>query len=58
MSDTGQQDDQGLLCPRCESAHLIVRHCKTLCPQCGYVESCEDNFIPTQATPASERVPQ
>ena len=56
MSDTGENDRQRLLCPRCESEQLIRRHCKTLCPRCGYVESCEDNFIPTQATPASERV--
>ena len=39
-------------CPRCESAILIVRHCKALCERCGYVESCEDNFVPNQRNPA------
>ncbi len=31
-------------CPRCQSGHLIDRHCKALCEVCGYVESCEDIF--------------
>ena len=41
-----------LECPVCGRGILTRRHCKTLCEQCGYVESCEDNFIPTQAAPA------
>lgn len=43
--------DQGPDCPLCESAHLTGRHCKFLCPNCGYVESCEDNFVPNQDSP-------
>lgn len=43
----------GLTCPQCESAELIVRQCKRLCERCGYVESCEDSFIPNQANPAT-----
>jgi hypothetical protein len=31
-------------CPRCGSCELFGRHCKLLCPGCGYVESCEDLF--------------
>ncbi|MCB9865871.1 MAG: hypothetical protein H6816_04475 [Phycisphaerales bacterium] len=31
-------------CPLCAAAELIGRHCKLLCPNCGYVESCEDIF--------------
>ncbi len=38
----------GITCPQCESATLVRRHCKSLCERCGYVESCEDNFLPTQ----------
>ena len=41
----------GLRCPMCEAATLIRRHCKTLCERCGYVESCEDSFVPNQAAP-------
>ncbi len=40
-----------LPCPACESAALVGRHCKRLCPICGYVESCEDNFLPNQQNP-------
>lgn len=43
--------DSGLTCPVCESARLVQRHCKTLCERCGYVESCEDNFLPTSDNP-------
>jgi hypothetical protein len=43
---------QALLCPVCEAAGLVGRHCKRLCPGCGYVESCEDNFLPNQNNPA------
>jgi hypothetical protein len=31
-------------CPQCESADLTDRHCKLICENCGYVESCEDLF--------------
>ncbi len=39
------------LCPLCETGRLIARHCKLVCDSCGYVESCEDNFIPNFANP-------
>ncbi len=29
----------------------MVRHCKAICLGCGYVESCEDNFVPNQNNP-------
>jgi|GEM_PF-1759678 len=41
----------GLPCPMCESGSLIARHCKRICLQCGYTESCEDNFLPNQENP-------
>jgi len=31
-------------CPRCGRAELGGRHCKLVCPGCGYAESCEDIF--------------
>ncbi|HPF37225.1 MAG TPA: hypothetical protein P5081_01465 [Phycisphaerae bacterium] len=31
-------------CPRCGNSRLDARHCKLLCLNCGYVESCEDLF--------------
>ncbi len=34
------------ICPLCELGMLIDRHCKRLCENCGYVESCEDLFGP------------
>jgi len=40
-----------LLCPQCGVAHLSTRQCKRVCEQCGYVESCEDNFVPNLANP-------
>lgn len=40
-----------LLCPQCEAAHLTRRRGITICEACGYVESFEDNFAPTQARP-------
>jgi len=43
--------DEPARCPVCESLALVRRHCHTICPQCGYVESCEDNFIPNKANP-------
>lgn len=48
---TGLQKKQ-VLCPMCEAAVLVGRHCKTLCERCGYVESCEDNFLPIEASPS------
>lgn len=41
-----------LLCPMCETTDLIRRQCQTLCLSCGYVESCEDNFVPNEANPS------
>lgn len=38
-------------CPLCARAELDRRQCKSVCQSCGYVESCEDNFIPNQANP-------
>lgn len=43
-----------VLCPQCESAYLTIRHCKSICLTCGYVESCEDNFIPNQDNPVEK----
>ncbi len=40
-----------LVCPMCGLSSLTDRHCKRLCLRCGYVESCEDNFLPTQMNP-------
>lgn len=34
-----------MLCPQCNRETLAGRHCKLLCLACGYVESCEDNFV-------------
>jgi len=31
-------------CPLCRNGELVARHCKLICEQCGYVESCEDIF--------------
>lgn len=45
--------DTGLVCPQCGVGVLHDRQCKRLCDQCGYVESCEDNFVPTQANPST-----
>ena len=41
----------GRLCPMCEGGPLTARHCKLICESCGYVESCEDNFVPNFANP-------
>lgn len=43
-----------MLCPRCGRAELVARHCKSICEQCGYVESCEDNFPVNRTDPAPE----
>ena len=44
-----------VLCPMCRSAVLAARHCKKLCELCGYVESCEDNFLPLAGNPVDGR---
>ena len=41
----------GRLCPMCEGGRLIARQCKLICESCGYVESCEDNFVPNYSNP-------
>lgn len=46
-----RESRQGLRCPLCEGEFLERRHCKLVCLSCGYVESCEDNFLPNQANP-------
>jgi len=46
------EKDSSLLCPMCETTNLIRRQCKALCPSCGYVESCEDSFVPNEASPS------
>lgn len=40
---TGADDIAAEVCPLCQS-RLERRHCKAVCPACGYVESCEDLF--------------
>ncbi|MBI1826175.1 MAG: hypothetical protein HY287_17835 [Planctomycetes bacterium] len=45
--------ERRVLCPMCEASHLTARHCKSVCERCGYVESCEDNFVPNQANPSA-----
>lgn len=32
------------MCPQCGRETLTDRHCKVVCEQCGYTESCEDIF--------------
>ena len=56
IGETGSPRDKDrrsaeLLCPQCETGYLTVRHCKILCEHCGYVESCEDSFVPNRANP-------
>lgn len=48
----GEAQRTAILCPMCQSAELVARHCKKLCELCGYVESCEDNFLPISANPS------
>lgn len=43
-----------VICPACERAALLPRHCKSICEACGYVESCEDNFVPNIANPGAQ----
>lgn len=53
--DRGERTSMGqfaLVCPMCESGSLVTRHCKRVCERCGYVESCEDNFLPIQENPS------
>lgn len=40
-----------LSCPLC-GRRLVERHCKRLCENCGYVESCEDLFGPPAGPPS------
>ena len=44
-------DSQVRLCPLCEAGLLVARQCKLICESCGYVESCEDSFVPNAANP-------
>lgn len=46
-----QTESNVLLCPQCRRETLAGRHCKLLCYACGYVESCEDNFVITAEAP-------
>ncbi|MCO6436967.1 MAG: hypothetical protein J5J06_07760 [Phycisphaerae bacterium] len=46
------------LCPLCERRLLRAAHCKLVCDGCGYVESCEDNFVPNQMNPDDQRKDQ
>lgn len=50
-SEAPQSD---MLCPLCGASGLMQRHCKIVCERCGYVESCEDNFLPTRVAPRAE----
>ena len=40
-----QTESTVMLCPQCNREILAGRHCKLICSACGYVESCEDNFV-------------
>ena len=48
------RDPSSATCPICEAASLQRRHCKSVCERCGYVESCEDNFVPNEENPAGQ----
>ncbi len=60
MSDPDQHapfpraNAMNLRCPVCESGDLAIRQCRAVCDNCGYVESCEDNFVPNQDNPATD----
>ena len=41
-ADAGEQH---LECPICHT-ELYGRHCKLICPNCGYCEDCSDMFPP------------
>ncbi|UCF33152.1 MAG: hypothetical protein JSV78_12540 [Phycisphaerales bacterium] len=48
-SDAGEEDarsPRASTCPMCGCDTLTTYHCKTVCSNCGYVESCEDLFEP------------
>jgi hypothetical protein len=45
-------DDSVDTCPVCGIATLSERHCKVVCENCGYTESCEDLFrVSSSAAP-------
>ncbi len=52
IASAAGRDPRVATCPMCEAASLQRRHCKSVCEQCGYVESCEDNFVPNEENPA------
>ena len=41
-------------CPQCECGFLVIQQCRLICENCGYVEGCEDNFVPNQDNPKKE----
>ncbi len=43
------------VCPQCNLAPLKPRHCKAVCDECGYVESCEDLMPFAQPVVLAER---
>ena len=45
----------GPVCPQCEADSLVAQRCKRICRCCGYVESCEDLFLPTYYANRVER---
>ena len=49
-----QTPPSDMLCPRCGRAELVAQHCKSICEQCGYVESCEDIFPVNRPIPVPE----
>ncbi|MCH7632260.1 MAG: hypothetical protein IIB59_03520 [Planctomycetes bacterium] len=51
---TSESTAHRLRSPQCESSTRVDRLCKRLCERCGYVESCEDNFVPNQANPIDD----
>lgn len=55
--DPSIQGPKTQTCPMCETATLRRRHCKSVCEHCGYVESCEDNFVPNEDSPAKPQEP-
>ena len=62
MKDKGQAQGGlhsslgNLRCPQCERSFLMQYQCNLVCKQCGYVESCEDNFVPNQDNPVQEPI--
>jgi len=47
-------EGESVICPQCRMGGLTIRHCKSICERCGYVESCEDNFALSTANPEDE----